>query len=226
MALNIKKKTKLPLIILIQLLVGFGASMFTLYLFLELVVNLQSIQEFDVFLSLLFYESRSPELTSIMFLTTLLGHEVMLVLLVIVFLIAVLKKHKREALMIVVIFIVGVLLNLLLKEVIGRERPSIAPLLDERFYSFPSGHAMNAFVFYITVVLYIYRITRKIPLTLLSLFASGVVISLVGISRIYLGVHYLTDVIAGFIAGFWWITTSLIIEKSIYLLQSRKKRST
>lgn len=226
MAINLKKKTKLPFLILTQLLVGVGASMVTLYLFLELVVNIQSVQEFDVFLSLLFYELRSPELTSFMFFITLLGYELLLALLACVFFITVLKEHKREALMIVVIFIVGVLLNLLLKEVIGRERPTISPLMDENFHSFPSGHAMNAFVFYITVVIYVYRISRKISLTLLSLFINGAIILLVGASRIYLGVHYLTDVLAGFIAGFWWITTALVIEKSIYLLRTRKKRST
>ncbi len=101
----------------------------------------------------------------------------------------------------------GMLLNLWLKEVFQRSRPHFDdPLLSLTTYSFPSGHTMAATVFYGALCVFLFSKTRawslRIPLVLATVF----LISLVGFTRIYLGVHYLTDVIGAIVEGIAWLT--------------------
>lgn len=95
-------------------------------------------------------------------------------------------------------------LNELLKEVFKRDRPALHPLVSEKGYSFPSGHVMNsiavyAFIFFLILYVLHVEIKRKVLIILIPIF----IISLVVISRMYLGVHNLTDVVAGLSIG--WI---------------------
>lgn len=217
---------KVSIIIFLELFVGIGASVFSLFLFIVLAANIEALQVIDSFLNVLVYETRTPELTSVMQMITYLGQEALLIILVMIFLLLVIKKHGRAALVFVLIFSVGVGVNLLLKEAIGRARPTLDPLIVENFYSFPSGHAMNAFVFYTTLVLYVYRFSRSFRLTILSLVINWTIVLLVGVSRVYLGVHYVSDIFAGLIAGLWWIATALVIEKTLFIFWRRKRNTT
>lgn len=114
---------------------------------------------------------------------------------VIIFLI---KKEKRKSIYIFANLITIFLSNQLLKGIIQRPRPEGFRMIEETGYSFPSGHSMVSMAFY---GLYIYMIYKGIKnkylkWTLIALI--GVLIIGIGISRIYLGVHYASDVIAGF----------------------------
>jgi undecaprenyl-diphosphatase len=210
-------KAKLPSIIVTELFLGVTAGIISFFIFLKLALSIPTLQSFDTNTSILLISLRTPFLTSVMGTFTLLGNQALLVLLVIVALILILKRHGRDALIFVLIVGVGIVLNLVLKEVIARARPDISPLIHEEFYSFPSGHAMNSFVFYGSVALYAYRHIKRRTVSLTVIVLCGMIVTMIGISRVYLGVHYPTDVIAGLIAGFWWVVTALIIEKSLYL---------
>jgi undecaprenyl-diphosphatase len=118
---------------------------------------------------------------------------------VVIFLIA--KQWYAEA-----IFLSGLLGAIIalvysLKAVYGRLRPSLSHLVDESGLSFPSGHASISIVFYGFLMLLIcqrlYRRQVKWAVRVLL----GILIALIGISRIYLGVHYPTDVLAGWLLG-------------------------
>lgn len=115
---------------------------------------------------------------------------------------------------------------MLFKLRVQRLRPYIDPLVIEHDYSFPSGHAMTAFVFYMTLVYFVYQMTRKKLQSVLLTSAALGVIFLVDVSRVYLGVHYVSDVIGGYIAGFWWVMTVISIEKSMdtYKVCTRPRR--
>ncbi|MEK7399739.1 MAG: phosphatase PAP2 family protein, partial [Candidatus Poribacteria bacterium] len=79
-------------------------------------------------------------------------------------------------------------------------------LIDVGGFSFPSGHAMLSMVFYGMVSYFIIRQIRQWKFRLLVVVAMGFVIFLIGFTRIYLQVHYLSDVIAGFAGGLFWLT--------------------
>jgi undecaprenyl-diphosphatase len=99
----------------------------------------------------------------------------------------------------------GQLLTALLKAVFARPRPDVVPhLAPVNFSSFPSGHSMSAAVVYLTLGLLLARLADRTRLRIYFLTLATFVTILVGLSRIYLGVHYPTDVLAGWAAGAVW----------------------
>lgn len=97
-------------------------------------------------------------------------------------------------------------LNTLIKEILQRERPSLQHLVEAGGYSFPSGHAMISMGFY-GMIFAIWAIERKIRGRSLFLpcVLGALLILLIGLSRVYLGVHFPTDIAGGYIAGIIWL---------------------
>ncbi|MFE7062550.1 phosphatase PAP2 family protein [Sutcliffiella sp. NPDC057660] len=118
-----------------------------------------------------------------------------------------LVKRYHFAIMMVWVNIVGVrLLNTCMKGIYQRERPSLEHLVDANFYSFPSGHAMNAMATYGMIAFLVLMIAHQRKIKVLAVFLASIIILLIGLSRIYLGVHYPLDVLAGYLAGAAWLT--------------------
>ena len=128
------------------------------------------------------------------------------------------KSRKTIALPVSSTVILSAVLNTILKEFFARERPDILRLINETSYSFPSGHAMNNAALYtmlfMLVVFYIKSKPWKIGLTIVCVFLPLAI----GLSRIYLGVHYAGDVAGGWIIGF-------ALSMLVYNLWHRKKYS-
>ncbi|MCY7381442.1 MAG: phosphatase PAP2 family protein [Microcoleus sp. CAN_BIN18] len=114
------------------------------------------------------------------------------------------RKHHSEATTIAVTGAGAIGLNLLLKQLFSRARPQLwERRVDVRFYSFPSGHAMISMVIY---GLLGYLLGERFPKQRWWIYSLTVVlVAAIGFSRLYLGVHWPTDVIAGYIAGFVWL---------------------
>ncbi|AJQ27892.1 phosphatase PAP2 family protein [Pelosinus fermentans] len=110
-----------------------------------------------------------------------------------------------EASALTVCLLGGGLLNYLLKHLFVRARPDMFHVIKETGYSFPSGHAMVSLCFYGMLA---YLISLKISSwtwRFVLFIATAIFIVIIGISRIYLGVHYPTDVLAGYAAGSTWL---------------------
>ena len=103
-------------------------------------------------------------------------------------------------------------LNQLLKYIVQRPRPNEFRLINESGYSFPSGHSMASTAFYGFLIYLIYKKVKNKKLKIILITLLTLLIILIGISRIYLGVHYTTDVIAGFLVSisYLMIYTSII----------------
>jgi undecaprenyl-diphosphatase len=136
---------------------------------------------------------------------TALGSSVVLVLVTTAVLGFLLLQRKYGAMWFVVITTVsGGLLSYTLKELFARERPAPVPFIWVSSPSFPSGHAMLSAVVYLALGILLARIE---PRPLLKVYFLGVMMALtfmIGLSRVYLGVHYPTDVLAGWTVGLVW----------------------
>ncbi|HAF15608.1 MAG TPA: hypothetical protein DHU55_06650 [Blastocatellia bacterium] len=117
----------------------------------------------------------------------------------------------------------GMLLNKLLKYGFHRARPHFNdPILTLTSYSFPSGHTMMATVLYGVLAAYVVAKTRNIYRRLLVVLTASFLIALVGFSRIYLGAHYLSDVLGAIAEGLAWLSLCLTAVYSVWQQRNEK----
>lgn len=109
--------------------------------------------------------------------------------------------------------------NLILKQIINRARPSAEHLVTVKTLSYPSGHAMMAMAFYGMLIYLVsqFAIRKIYKISLITIFI--VLILSIGLSRIYLGVHYPSDIAGGFIGGFVWVLFCIIIFQLIQIFR-------
>ncbi len=106
----------------------------------------------------------------------------------------------------------GALLSHLLKGIFQRPRPGLVPHLDEVVtYSFPSGHAMFSAAVYLTLGLLLARLVSRRRLKVYALAVAATATGLVGVSRVFVGVHYPTDVVAGWLGGLSWAAACWLV---------------
>ena len=111
----------------------------------------------------------------------------------------------------------GMLLNVVLKHIFRRQRPSLEdPLLTLTTYSFPSGHTVAATLFYGVLACYLVRRTGAWPRRALVVGAACLMVMLVALSRMYLGVHYLSDVMAASMEGAAWLAVCVTAVSTLH----------
>lgn len=108
-------------------------------------------------------------------------------------------KEKREKILVLVNLFLVVALNQCLKQLVQRPRPTEYRIIDQAGYSFPSGHSMVSMAFYGYLIYLIYQHIGQSLWKWIGIAALGALILSIGVSRIYLGVHYTSDVLAGFL---------------------------
>ena len=152
---------------------------------------------------------------------TSLGSATIIVLFTVIVTVYLLLQKKYNLLwMVLTATIGGALLVSGLKEFIGRTRPTIVThLLEENSHSFPSGHSMMSAIVYLTQATLLSRIEENRKAKIYIISVALLLTFLIGISRIYIGVHYPTDVLAGWVAGISW---ALLCWYAVSLLERRK----
>jgi membrane-associated phospholipid phosphatase len=116
----------------------------------------------------------------------------------------------------------GALVNRVLKDAVHRARPQVGdPLLTVSGYSFPSGHTLMASVLYGVVAAYVCAHTRDWRLRLLTVVSASVLTAVVGVSRVYLGAHYVSDVLGATAEGLAWLSLTVT---AVYVMSLRSHR--
>ncbi len=134
-----------------------------------------------------------------------------------------LTKHKHSAALLLVVASVGLILNGMLKDVFHRTRPNIFPWGTEVFSSsFPSGHAMSAAIVYGTIAYLAGRLQRTHWARMVTTTIAVALVLLIAVSRIYLGVHYPSDTLAGMTIGFAWAAFCMATLEAIQLVAKRR----
>jgi undecaprenyl-diphosphatase len=164
-----------------------------------------------------FHSFASPLLTRFMLAVSFTGTVRFLVVLGLIVLVTMLYLKERRAAAIFLITMAGeIVLELTLKASYERARPEpFLKLPVPATYSFPSGHAMGSFCFYGILAWILIRRIDSLPLRIAIAVAASVWILLIGLSRIYLGVHYASDVVAGYMAGLIW--TAAVVFTDWYI---------
>ncbi len=125
------------------------------------------------------------------------GGAIFLIVLTIILLISI--KNKKIGLSIFSNLAIITILNQLLKRILQRPRPTEYRIIEETGYSFPSGHSMISMAFYGYLIYLIYKYVKNKYIKWISIILLSILICSIGISRIYLGVHYTSDVLGGFL---------------------------
>lgn len=134
------------------------------------------------------------------------------------------SRHHYSAAMLWVAVIGSGLINTVLKVSFNRPRPDVFPWRTQHVgvASFPSGHAMTSIVVYGTLAFLIARLAPTPWLKRLVWIVAGLVVATVGLSRLYLGVHYPSDVLAGFVVGGAWAIVCALGMEAVRYFRTRR----
>lgn len=180
------------------------------------IVSSQELVMDKIAYNILVEHLRTPTLTTFMKLVTKLSNTSFIVSLAVLLTILFYYtwKNKKLSLLIPLNLTVIVGINQLLKFIIQRKRPIGYRLIEMSGYSFPSGHAMVSMAFYGLLIYLTYHMMKKKFLKITLIILNILIILLIGISRVYLGVHYLSDVITGYLISIiYLLLLSKILKK-------------
>ncbi|WP_424765540.1 phosphatase PAP2 family protein [Paenibacillus sp. sgz302251] len=152
----------------------------------------------------------SPNVTVVMKGFTTAGSGVYVTIItILIVLTLVIIGYRREMIFFVGVILCSSLLNYLLKQIFHRARPDIHRIINAAGYSFPSGHSMSAFTLYSLTIYFLWKHARRAWTRIAIVIIGLTMILMIGISRIYLGVHYPSDIIGGYLISGAWLVASI-----------------
>lgn len=160
------------------------------------------------------------QITPIMKIVTFFGGATCLIGLTIILFIII--KNKKIGFLIGINLITITILNQLFKFILQRPRPTEYRIINETGYSFPSGHSMISMAFYGFLIYLIYKYVKNKKLKYISITLISILIIFIGISRIYLGVHYTSDVLAGFLFSISYLIIYILVANNKVLNKNIK----
>lgn len=214
LSLKLKKyDSKIPYAIIIA--IALAIVILGTKFFVELTENLHTdiLADFDTQVSEYIASFRTPTLTKYFTFITdvgdVWGYLISFLLCAILFYLF--FKRWKYTLQLSLILILALSSNLLLKQLINRARPTLEHLVTVKTLSYPSGHAMTAMAFYgfLIYLIFTFKFNKLLKFIIITLL--GLLILSIGVSRIYLGVHFPSDIVGGFAAGFIWVVFCILV---------------
>ena len=195
------------------------------FLLIILLITAKVIAGRELYIDKLAYQIfieklRNDKLTTFMKLATKLSNPEIMIVIAIISIIICIKFIKNKKLSLgIILNLAGItIINQILKFIFRRERPNGYRLIEMSGYSFPSGHAMASLAFYGLLIYITKRLVKNKYLKILLITLNIAIIILIGVSRIYLGVHYLSDVLTGYSISIIYllITTKLLNKYKVF----------
>lgn len=195
----------------------------------ENIVNAEPMIQVDQWFSEFLFQARSTSLSTFFYGVTWLGSLPATIGFTLLGSILLLRQHKRRNVVILWSLIGGVAAFVQVgKRTFVRERPAQVAYYPETGYSFPSGHSATAMVLYGLLAYWLIRNQRSVKRRLGIGVAAVCLILMVGFSRIYLGEHYLSDVLGGYLLGLSWLIVGIGLtewQRTIPLTQQAESSS-
>ena len=126
-------------------------------------------------------------------------------------------KNKKIGISILSNLAIVTVLNQLIKRILQRPRPTEYRIIEETGYSFPSGHSMISMAFYGYLIYLIYKYAKNKYIKWTSIILLSILICSIGISRIYLGVHYTSDVLGGFLISISYLIIYISVVNKFFI---------
>ena len=144
------------------------------------------------------------------------SEKIIIPLFAIVSIIFIIFKRGKYSLLLGLCLLFQVMLNCVLKNIFRRSRPSVLRLIEQGGYSFPSGHTMASSAFYGYLMYIIYKNVKNKYLKWGSIILISIFVLFIGCSRIYLGVHYTSDVLAGFFISIAYLIVFIELSRGVF----------
>ena len=207
----------------VTLLVSLVAAIFTLLLFSWMAREVLEgdAEHFDLVVRNWIHQYASPAMTRAMTGISMLGQQLLIAEFLVAMIVFLALKWRRAAAWLAIAVAGAIVLEFSLKLVFQRPRPPAFFGVSPHGYSFPSGHALVSFCFYGVVAGLLADRTKSLLLEILVWVSAACLVVAIGLSRVYLGVHHPTDVLAGFLAASIWVS-SIVALDHIRLLRRRR----
>lgn len=209
-----------------RLLVAFVLCIFfgIAFGYIAAAVGNESIVHFDTAVIGFVQGLEAPWLTSIMKVFTWIGSGYVVAPIALIGFIVLyfVLRYRHQAFLLIAVIAGTVLLNGALKIYFKRERPEIHRIMDANGFSFPSGHSMMAFALYAIIAYIAWRNVKTTTSRVVLVLFTAVMIIMIGTSRIYLGVHYPSDIVGGYAVSALWVTIAI----SVYAYFQNKLKKT
>ncbi|WP_242929530.1 phosphatase PAP2 family protein [Pontibacter vulgaris] len=192
----------------------------------EEIIESRGVVALDLDFTQMLYEARSSQLSLVLYVFSYLGTREAVFVVGALATFILLYHKKYVAILVFWLVMSGVGLSVQYgKKYISRNRPSEVGYYQEHNHSFPSGHATTSMALYGLLTYFLARHYTKQKQRLALIWLAGFIILIVGFSRIYLGVHFLTDVLAGFLLGALWILVGVsLVEMMNYHRNMRQSQ--
>jgi len=208
-----KYDEKIPYIITVTIALFVVVGGINLFVELTDTLHTETLADYDSRIQDFIISYRTPGLTDYFTFVTNVGdvNGYLIVLVIVILISAVIYKRWKYVVQVTLVLFLATVSNMMLKRAIDRARPGIEHLVSVETLSYPSGHAMSAMAFYGFLIYLFYKFRINGFLKATAILALTLLILSIGISRIYLGVHYPSDVVGGFIAGLIWVFFCILL---------------